>query len=186
MLNSFVLVAFAEMGDKTQLLALMLAARYQKPGDILAGIFVATLLNHALASLLGNWIAANVSVDTLKWILGLTFIACAVWALVPDKEEGYNSKNSWGAFFTTLVVFFVAEMGDKTQIATVALAARFQDVVPVTIGTTLGMMFSNGLAVLCGPWLMRKVPFQYTRYFTAFLFFVFGVGTIVFFKGIQD
>jgi putative Ca2+/H+ antiporter (TMEM165/GDT1 family) len=178
-LNSFGLVALAEMGDKTQLLAFILAARFKKPWPILAGIFVATVLNHGLASWVGLLVADFVSQETLRWILALTFIAFGIWILVPDKEEELQSQKSWGAFLTTLVAFFLAEMGDKTQLATVALAARYQDLLWVSVGTTLGMLFSNGLAVFFGPWVTQKIPFKVIRIVTALLFFVFGVGILL-------
>lgn len=171
------------MGDKTQLLAFVLAARFKKPGAILAGILFATLLNHGLASLLGTWISQKVDPEILKWILGLTFFAFAIWILVPDKEEEVKSEKPWGAFLTTLVVFFFAEMGDKTQLATVALAARYQEVVWVSFGTTLGMIFSNGLAVFFGPLITQKIPFKYVRIMTSILFFAFGLAILVYFKG---
>lgn len=183
MINSFGLVALAEMGDKTQLLAFMLAARFRKPWAIISGIFIATILNHGLASLLGSWVGQNVDPQIMKWVLGLTFIGFALWILVPDKEDEAETERPWGAFLTTLVVFFLAEMGDKTQLATVALAARYQDVFWVSLGTTLGMLFSNGLAVFFGPLITQRIPFNYVRIITSILFFAFGVAILVYFKG---
>lgn len=177
--SSFALVAISEMGDKTQLLAFSLATRYRKPGPILAGIFVATVFNHALASTVGQWIAAQVSTHVLGWVLGLTFIAFGVWTLKPDTLDEGSGDHRYGAFLTTAVLFFLAEMGDKTQLATVALAARFQSVIPVTIGTTAGMMVSDGLAVFLGEQLAERVQMKWVRWIAAALFFAFGTASII-------
>jgi Ca2+/H+ antiporter, TMEM165/GDT1 family len=174
-LNSFLLVVASEMGDKTQLLALVLATRFKKPWTIMAGILVATLLNHGLASWAGGWLSQQVSVEILKWILGGTFIAFAAWILIPDKDEDLKEGAKWGAFITTTVAFFFAEMGDKTQLATVALGAKFANTLLVTIGTTLGMLVADGLAVFLGERLTHKIPMKWIRYFAALLFLIFGV-----------
>lgn len=179
LLNSFLLVFASEMGDKTQLLALLLAARFRRPFTIMAGIFVATLLNHALASLLGDWAASFVPEQVLKWGLALTFFAFAAWILVPDREEEWKQSGKRGAFLTTLVCFFVAEMGDKTQLATIALGARYSSPVLVTVGTTLGMLASNALAIFFGEKLLRRVPMDWIRRFASLLFVLFGLGILV-------
>ena len=173
-------VALAEIGDKTQLLALILAARYRKPLPIAFGILIATLLNHGLAAWLGalaaNWLGA----DVLRWILGLGFLAMAGWCLIPDKaEDGPRAAAKAGAFVATLIAFFVVEIGDKTQIATVALAARFYDILLVTTGTTLGMMLVNVPAVLCGDGIARLAPLKLIRIAAASLFAILGVVTLL-------
>jgi Ca2+/H+ antiporter, TMEM165/GDT1 family len=173
-------VALAEIGDKTQLLALILAARYRKPLPIAFGILIATLLNHGLAAWLGalaaNWLGA----DVLRWILGLGFLAMAGWCLIPDKaEDGPQAAAKAGAFVATLIAFFLVEIGDKTQIATVALAARFYDILLVTTGTTLGMMLVNVPAVLCGDGIARLAPLKLIRIAAASLFAILGVITLL-------
>ncbi len=173
--SSFALVAASEMGDKTQLLAFSLAARFRKPLPILAGIFVATVFNHALASSVGAWAAAQVHPHVLSFILATLFIGFGIWTLKPDTLDEGESSAKYGAFLTTAVLFFLAEMGDKTQFATVALAARFQSMFWVTIGTTLGMMVTDGLAVFLGDRLAHRVQMKWVRIFAATLFFVFGV-----------
>lgn len=175
LLNSFFLVFISEMGDKTQLLALVLMARYKKPWTILAGVLVATILNHALASWVGGFLAAFVAPDTLKWILAFVFFAFAAWILIPDKEGEVKSSGRLGAFMTTTIAFFFAEMGDKTQLATVALAAKFNSVTLVTIGSTLGMMGSNALAIFLGERLLKRIPMHWVRIFACVLFAAFGV-----------
>lgn len=174
-------VAIAEIGDKTQLLALLLAARFRKPIPILAGILVATLLNHALAGLLGSWLASTVSADTLRWGLGLSFIAMAVWMLVPDKydDEDQERASRFGAFGTALISFFILEIGDKTQIATVALAAKYSSLVAVIAGTTLGMMIANAPAVLLGDMARKKINMRLLHFIAAAIFFVLG-GVVLF------
>jgi putative Ca2+/H+ antiporter (TMEM165/GDT1 family) len=168
-------VAVAEIGDKTQLLALILAARYRKPLPIALGILIATLINHGLAAWLGALAAAWLGPDALRWILGLGFLAMAAWCLVPDKaEDGPTAAARAGAFIATLVAFFLVEIGDKTQIATVALAARFDDLMLVTAGTTLGMMLVNVPAVLCGDGITRLVPLKLVRVLAAILFAILG------------
>jgi Ca2+/H+ antiporter, TMEM165/GDT1 family len=145
-------VALAEIGDKTQLLAFLLAARFKKPLPIVAGIFVATVLNHALAGALGAWITTALSPEVLRWGLGLSFVAMAVWTLIPDEIEDDEAQvaQRFGVFGATLLTFFIAEMGDKTQIATVAMAARYADAVAVVAGSTLGMLIANVPAVYAG------------------------------------
>ena len=172
--SSFLVVALAEMGDKTQLIALSLASRYRRPWVVMCGILVATLLNHALASWLGAWMAAMVPTTVLGLILGASFIAFGVWTLIPDRIEAPTERRGWGPLVTTTVVFFLAEMGDKTQLATVALGARFHAVLVVTAGTTLGMLAADGLAVFVGAKLPHLVPMRYVRWTAATLFFAFG------------
>ncbi len=179
MINSFLLVFVSEMGDKTQLLALVLAARFRKPIPIMVGILVATLLNHGLASYLGTFITYYVAPEILKWILAATFIGCGLWMLIPDKDEGYEDKRAWGPFLTTTVAFFFAEMGDKTQLATVALGAKFATPALVTIGTTVAMLVADGLAVLFGHRFTKKVPMRIVHRIASLLFLLFGLGILV-------
>ena len=172
------IVALAEMGDKTQLLALLLAAKFQRPWPIIAGIFVATVLNHAVAGAVGTWVQHLLGADVLRWVLGLSFLAMAAWMLVPDKLDDEGSTTShgrFGVFVTTLIVFFLAEMGDKTQIATVALAARYDALVPVVVGTTFGMMLANAPVVLLGDKIIRKIPIALVHRVAAGIFAVLGV-----------
>ena len=174
------IVALAEIGDKTQLLAFILAAKFRKPWPIIAGILVATLANHGFAGALGTWITTLVDPQALRWILGLSFIAMAVWILVPDKidaDEGSIAR--YGVFGTTLVAFFLAEMGDKTQIATVALAAQYDAFFAVVAGTTLGMMIANVPAVLLGDRIANKVPVGLVHIIAACIFAVLGVLTLL-------
>ena len=174
-------VALAEIGDKTQLLALMLAARFQRPWPIIAGVLVATLANHAAAGLAGTLLGELLSGEWLRWIVGLSFLATAVWALFPDKYEADDSAvRRGGAFVTTVVVFFLAEIGDKTQIATISLAARFEQFYAVVIGTTLGMMIANIPAVILGDRLAGRLPLRAIRYTAALLFAVLGSATLIF------
>jgi putative Ca2+/H+ antiporter (TMEM165/GDT1 family) len=174
-LHSFALVFVSEMGDKTQLLALVLASRFRKPWAIMAGILCATLLNHGLASYAGGWLSTSVSSRHLAWALAAIFFVFAFWILIPDKDEGLKLEPRFGAFLTTLVAFFFAEMGDKTQLATVALGARFNAPLLVTVGTTAGMLAADGLAVFLGEKLTEKIPLKYIRYFASALFFIFGL-----------
>lgn len=172
-------VALAEMGDKTQLLALVLAATFRRPLPVIAGIFFATVANHAFAGALGQWLTHLISPEALRWILGLSFIAMAVWTLVPDKlDDGAPRKQRFGAFGTTLVAFFLVEMGDKTQIATVALAARYDALVSVVMGTTLGMMIANVPAVLLGNFTADKLPLRAIHIVAAILFALLGVAVL--------
>lgn len=174
---STVVVALAEMGDKTQLLALVLAARYRQTWPIVAGIFVATVLNHALAGLLGAWVTAWVGPNTMRWILGISFIAMAIWIMIPDKlDEEIDSKPPrFGVFGTTVIAFFLAEMGDKTQIATVMLAAQYSSTFWVVVGTTLGMMLANAPVVWIGDKMTRKIPMKLVHAISATIFLVIGV-----------
>ncbi len=174
-------VALAEIGDKTQLLAFVLAARFRKPWPIIAGIFAATIFNHTLAGALGAWLMRVVGPEPLRWVLGLSFLAMAAWTLIPDKldEKEADAKKHWGVFGTTLVAFFLAEMGDKTQFATIALAAKYAAPVEVVIGTTLGMMIANVPAVFLGDKLLSRVPMRLVHIVAAALFAVLGALTLV-------
>lgn len=174
-LQSFLLVFASEMGDKTQLLALVLASRFRKPWAVMAGILVATLLNHGLASWAGGWIGASVSAKWLAWVLAATFFVFAAWILIPDKDDGLKYSARFGAFATTVVAFFLAEMGDKTQLATVALGARFNSPLLVTVGTTAGMLAADGLVVFLGDRLTKKIPMRRIRQLASFLFVLFGL-----------
>jgi Ca2+/H+ antiporter, TMEM165/GDT1 family len=177
---STALVAVAEIGDKTQLLALMLAARYRKAAPIILGILGATLANHALAAWIGAEVSAWVGEETMRWILAVTFIVMAGWCLIPDKmEDGPQAARQAGAFLATLVSFFLVEIGDKTQIATVALAARFQSLSTVTIGTTLGMLIANVPVVLFGDAIARRLPLKIVRVVAALLFVALGVAALL-------
>jgi Ca2+/H+ antiporter, TMEM165/GDT1 family len=171
------IVALAEMGDKTQLLALVLAARFRKPWPIVLGILVATLANHALAGAMGAWVTTVLGPDVLRWVLGGSFIAMAVWMLVPDKlDEGENGGDAprLGVFGTTVLAFFLAEMGDKTQIATVMLAAQYQAWAWVVAGTTLGMMLANAPVVWLGDRITKKVPIRVVHLVSALIFAALG------------
>ena len=172
--------ALAEMGDKTQLLALVLAARFRKPWPIVLGILVATLANHGLAGALGAWVTTVVGPQVLRWILGVSFIAMAVWMLIPDTlDEGdADGAPRWGVFGTTLVAFFLAEMGDKTQIATVMLAAQYNAYLWVVAGTTLGMMLANAPVVWLGDRITRLVPIRVVHGVSAVIFLVLGLVAI--------
>jgi putative Ca2+/H+ antiporter (TMEM165/GDT1 family) len=173
-------VALAEIGDKTQLLAFVLAARFRKPWPIVLGILAATLANHAGAGALGSFITTVMSPLALRWVLGLSFIAMAVWILIPDKlDDDAAPKTHGGVFLTTLIAFFLAEMGDKTQIATVALAAQYQALLAVVMGTTLGMMIANVPAVLFGERAARAVPAKLVHGIAAALFAVLGAATLL-------
>ena len=176
------IVALAEMGDKTQLLSLVLAARFRKPWPIVLGIFVATLANHALAGAVGSWVTTVLGPDVLRWVLGASFIAMAIWMLIPDKLDDGDTPSGtsqWGVFGTTLIAFFLAEMGDKTQIATVALAAQYQQWAAVVAGTTLGMMIANAPVVWFGDRLVKKVPIRVVHLISALIFAVLGVLAIM-------
>jgi putative Ca2+/H+ antiporter (TMEM165/GDT1 family) len=173
-------VALAEIGDKTQLLALVLAVRFRTPLPIIFGILGATLANHSLAAWLGVVAADWISAETLRWIVGISFIAMAGWALIPDKLDSEPKTNArLGAFATTLIAFFLVEIGDKTQIATVALAANFHSVFAVTAGTTLGMMLANVPVVYAGEMAGKRVPLKLMRRIAAALFFILGVAALV-------
>ena len=182
-LLSTAIVALAEMGDKTQLLALLLAARYQKPVPILIAILLATIINHGLSAALGQWVTTVIGPEVLLWILALGFIGMALWMLVPDElDDETESINKWqryGVFGATFILFFLAEIGDKTQIATVALAARFDSLVWVMLGTTLGMMLANAPAVFIGNKLADKLPISLIHKISAVIFLSLGVWTLV-------
>ena len=174
-------VALAEIGDKTQLLALLLATRFRKPLPIVAGIFVATLANHAGASAIGSWLTNIVGAVTMRWILALSFFAMAAWALVPDSPPDETSTTPrYGVFLTTVVAFFLVEMGDKTQIATVALAAQFHSILWVVMGTTVGMLLANVPVVYLGDALIRRVPLKWVRIFAALTFVALGIFSLWF------
>lgn len=169
------IVALAEMGDKTQLLSLVLAARFRKPLPIIVGILVATLVNHGFAGAAGAWVTTLLGKDVLRWVLGISFIAMAVWIMIPDKlDDDETATHQFGVFWTTVVAFFLAEMGDKTQVATVALAARYADLTWVVMGTTLGMMLANVPAVLFGDVVAKKVPMRAVHGVAALIFAVLG------------
>lgn len=171
------IVALAEMGDKTQLLSLVLAARFRKPWPIVLGILVATLANHGLAGAVGSWVTTMMSPTVMRWVLGASFIAMAAWMLIPDKldDEDGDSAPRMGVFLTTVVAFFLAEMGDKTQIATVMLAAQYNAWFAVVAGTTLGMMLANAPVVWLGDAITKRVPLRLVHLVSAGIFAVLGV-----------
>jgi putative Ca2+/H+ antiporter (TMEM165/GDT1 family) len=173
------IVALAEIGDKTQLLAFILAAKFRKPLPIVLGILVATVANHAMAGALGAWITSLVGPETLRWVLGVSFIAMAIWTLIPDKfdEEDANLAR-FGVFGTTLLAFFLAEMGDKTQVATVALAAQYQAFFAVVAGTTCGMMIANVPAVFLGDRIANRMPVRLVHSVAAAIFALLGIATL--------
>jgi putative Ca2+/H+ antiporter (TMEM165/GDT1 family) len=174
------IVALAEIGDKTQLLAFILAAKFRKPVPIILGILVATIANHAMAGALGAWITSLMGPETLRWVLGVSFIAMAAWTLVPDKFDEDEAKLAqFGVFGTTLIAFFLAEMGDKTQVATVALAAQYHSILFVVLGTTLGMMIANVPAVLLGDKIAERMPVRLVHGIAAAIFAVLGVATLL-------
>jgi putative Ca2+/H+ antiporter (TMEM165/GDT1 family) len=175
------IVALAEMGDKTQLLSLVLAARFRKPWPIVLGIFCATVVNHALAGALGSWVTSALGPTVLRWVLGVSFIAMAIWMLIPDKidEDEDGGAPKFGVFGATVIAFFLAEMGDKTQIATVMLAAQFHAWAAVVAGTTLGMMLANAPVVWFGDAITRKVPIRAVHVVGAIVFLVLGVLALV-------
>jgi len=181
-LLSTAIVALAEMGDKTQLLALLLAARFRKPVPILVAILLATLINHGLSAVLGQWVTTVIGPEVLLWIVSIGFIAMAAWMLIPDELGDENASiNKWqkfGVFGATFILFFLAEIGDKTQIATVALAARFDSVFWVMLGTTLGMMLANAPAVFLGDKLANRLPISLIHKIGAVIFLVIGVATL--------
>ena len=174
-------VALAEMGDKTQLLAFLLAARFKRPVPIIAGIFLATIVNHGLAGALGVWITTTLSPQIMRWVLGISFLAMAAWTLIPDKIEDEESSMTtrFGVFGATLVTFFLAEMGDKTQVATVAMAAPYQDAWKVVAGTTLGMMIADVPAVFLGDKLSAKLSLKWLHAAAALVFAALGVATLM-------
>jgi putative Ca2+/H+ antiporter (TMEM165/GDT1 family) len=177
-------VALAEMGDKTQLLSLMLASRYPKQAlPIIGGIFIATIANHACAAFLGHWLTTFIGPDLLRWILGLSFVGIGLWLLVPDRiDDLAGSKLANGAFpvlMLTVGLFFLAEMGDKTQIATIALGAKYADIFSVTVGTTLGMMMANAPAVWIGQKFTKRLPIQWVHALAAISFIAIGIATLI-------
>ncbi|MGL5633224.1 MAG: TMEM165/GDT1 family protein [Azovibrio sp.] len=170
------IVALAEIGDKTQLLSLILAARFRKPWPIIAGIFVATLANHALAGAVGTWLTTLIGPEVMRWVLGISFIVMAGWMMIPDKLDGTETSTArFGVFGTTLIAFFLAEMGDKTQVATVALAAQYENFIAVVAGTTLGMMLANVPAVLVGDRFSGHMPIRLVHMVAAAIFAGLGV-----------
>jgi Ca2+/H+ antiporter, TMEM165/GDT1 family len=175
------IVALAEIGDKTQLLAFILATRFKKPLPIIAGILCATLVNHGIAGALGAWITSAVNPSVLRWVLGASFIGMAIWTLIPDKIEDEEAQiaKRFGVFGATLVTFFLAEMGDKTQIATIAMAAHYNNPILVVIGTTLGMLIADVPAVLIGDKLAMKIPMKLVHTIAAGIFAVLGVATLL-------
>jgi len=180
LLVSIGIVALAEIGDKTQLLTLVLAARYRKPWPIVAGIFVATLVNHGIAGAIGAWLTRAVGPDAMRWILGVSFIAMAAWMLVPDKLDDDDSatKRRGGVFVTTAILFFFVEIGDKTQIATVALAARFDSLMAVVMGTTVGMLLANAPVAFFGEALARRLPVRAVHVVAALVFAALGIAVL--------
>lgn len=174
-------VALAEIGDKTQLLAFLLAARFKKPLPIMLGILVATLINHGLAGLLGAWITATVSPEILRWILGLSFIGMAIWTMIPDKIEQEETwiAGKFGIFGATLITFFLAETGDKTQIATITMAAHYGTPFMVVMGTTLGMLIADIPAVFAGEKLATRIPMKLVHSIAAAVFALLGVATLL-------
>ncbi len=174
------IVALAEIGDKTQLLAFILAAKFRKPLPIILGIFVSTIANHGMAGALGAWITQLMSPESLRWVLGVSFVAMAVWTLVPDKFDEEDAKLAkFGVFGTTIVAFFLAEMGDKTQVATVALAAEYHSLFIVVAGTTLGMMIANVPAVLLGDRIAHRMPVRLVHAIAAAIFAILGIATLL-------
>jgi putative Ca2+/H+ antiporter (TMEM165/GDT1 family) len=178
-ISSLVAVALAEMGDKTQLIALTLGLRYRRPWPVLAGIAIATLFNHGLASALGAWAGARLEGPVLGWVLGAGFIGFGVWTLFPDRVDVPAERARRGPLVATTVIFFFAEMGDKTQLATVALGARFGSAAAVTAGTTAGMLLADALAVFAGARFATRVPLRLLRRVAAALFFAFGIASIL-------
>jgi hypothetical protein len=174
-------VALAEMGDKTQLLAFLLAARFKRPLPIIAGIFLATIVNHGLAGALGAWITTTLGPHTMRWILGVSFLGMAIWTMVPDKieEEETQVAHRFGVFGATLITFFLAEMGDKTQVATVAMAAHYMDAWKVVAGTTLGMLIADVPAVFLGDKLSAKLSLKWVHAAAALVFAALGVATLL-------
>lgn len=174
-------VALAEIGDKTQLLAFILAARFKKPVPIIAGILAATVVNHGLAGALGAWVTSVLTPEVLRWVLGLSFIGMAIWTLIPDEieEDETQVAKRFGVFGATLITFFLAEMGDKTQVATVAMAAQFATPVMVVIGTTLGMLIADVPAVFVGDKFAAKIPMKLVHSIAAGIFAVLGIATLL-------
>ena len=174
------IVALAEIGDKTQLLAFLLAAKFRRPLPIVAAIFIATIANHTFAAALGTWITHWLGPDLLRWVLGVSFLVMAAWTLIPDKIDEDDTKLAkYGVFLTTLIAFFLAEMGDKTQLATVALAARYSGMVAVVAGTTFGMMLANVPAVYLGQKIANRIPLKLVHGIAAAVFAALGIATLL-------
>lgn len=174
------IVALAEIGDKTQLLSFILAAKFRKPVPISLGILVATIANHTFAGALGSWITSMVRPETMRWVLGLSFVGMAVWTLIPDKFDEDEAKFArFGVFGTTLVAFFLAEMGDKTQVATVALAAQYNALFSVVAGTTFGMMIANVPAALLGDRIADRMPVRLVHGIASTIFAILGAATLL-------
>lgn len=179
-LTATLVVAVAEIGDKTQLLSLMLAARFRQPWPIVGGIFLATVANHYAAAWVGGWVAAALGPDTLRWLLGLSFLAIAAWALKPDTlEDDVSPRRGMGVFATTFVCFFIAEIGDKTQLATIALAAKYTELAAVVIGSTLGMMAANVPVVFLGERIVKRLPLKAVRWTAAAIFAALGLAVLL-------
>ncbi|GGX54439.1 TMEM165/GDT1 family protein [Saccharospirillum salsuginis] len=179
-LSSTLAVAIAEIGDKTQLLSLFLITRFNRKRAIVLGILIATLVNHGLSALLGDWLGTVVPPDWGRWLIGGSFIAVGMWMLIPDKDDAGPSRfEKLGAFWATLILFFIAEIGDKTQIATVLLAAEFQSTFWVTMGTTLGMLIANVPVIMAGQWLMQRLPVKAAHVVASVLFIGFGVWSLI-------
>jgi Ca2+/H+ antiporter, TMEM165/GDT1 family len=179
-------VAVGELGDKTQLLSLILASRLRRPVPIIAGIFVATLGNHLLACWFGEWVGTLITPQILRWVLGISFIAVAIWALIPDKmDDEVKNRSAQSVFVFTVVTFFLAEMGDKTQVVAVALAARYQDLLQVVTGTTLGMMLVNVPTVLFADRAVRWIPLKLVRIVAAAIYTVLGIATLMGYQGMM-
>lgn len=178
-LSSVMVVTLGEMGDKTQLLALALASKFRKPWTLMLGIFIATLLNHALAAGSGALLSRFLTPTVMGWMLVASFFAFALWTLKPDELDDTAAEGRWGPLVSTIVLFFLAEMGDKTQLATIALGAKYAETLQVVVGTTLGMMLANALAVVIGDQLGERLPMRLIRYVTAALFAVLGVVTLI-------
>jgi putative Ca2+/H+ antiporter (TMEM165/GDT1 family) len=174
-------VALAEIGDKTQLLAFILAARFKKPVPIILGILCATIVNHGLAGALGAWITAMVTPEILRWVLGASFVGMAIWTMIPDKieEEETQVAKRFGVFGATLITFFLAEMGDKTQIATIAMAAHYANPLFVVVGTTLGMLIADVPAVFIGDKLASRIPMKLVHSIAAAIFAILGIATLL-------
>ncbi|WP_308923515.1 TMEM165/GDT1 family protein [Janthinobacterium sp. J1-1] len=174
------IVGLAEIGDKTQLLAFVLAAKFRRPVPIVLAIFIATIVNHAFAAAIGSWITGMLGPDLLRWVLGVSFLVMAAWTLIPDKLDEDDAKLAkYGVFLTTLLAFFMAEMGDKTQVATVALAARYDSMLAVVLGTTFGMMLANVPAVYLGDRIAGRIPLRLVHGIAALVFAVLGVATLL-------
>ncbi|OZG71180.1 hypothetical protein BTA51_22685 [Hahella sp. CCB-MM4] len=179
--SSALAVSIAEIGDKTQLLSLFLAARFAHRYAIILGILVATLINHSISAWLGVWVTQYIPVGWGPWLIGGSFILVALWVLIPDKDDGASGAlDRYGAFLATTILFFLAEIGDKTQVATVILAAQYQSLILVTLGTTLGMMLANVPVVLAGNWIMQRLPMNVMRWTACLVFALLGIASILF------